>query len=267
MAHRTPIRILAWSALGGQALFVAAWLVAGALEGGYSHLDSGISALAREAASNPGLMIAGFLVLGASLAALGVALAFALPRRPASVVAAGLFVLAGVAYAALGPFQVECDMASERCRDLWDAGALASEHAIHLWLGVAATPLLVGSVYAVSRALWASPAAAAALAAANAGFWLAVATWALLLTGDGVPDGLVQRLGPARSARVGGGRGRRPAAPHPAPAAAEPPDPAAAARLPRPRVVRRRRARAAAPVPGPLLRPAARCPPALDLDQ
>jgi hypothetical membrane protein len=62
--------------------FIASWIVAGALQHGYSHLDSGVSVLGAKNAANPLIVNAGLVVLGLSLAALGVALVSVLPRRP-----------------------------------------------------------------------------------------------------------------------------------------------------------------------------------------
>jgi hypothetical protein len=111
----------------------------------------------------------GLPLLGASLVALGVAVALVLPRRPASATAAGLFAASGIAF------------------------AVASLD--YKWLGLAATALLLLTPYAISRALWPSPVAAAALAGGNVGFWLAAGTWTLLLLGDDGTRDVVRPLG------------------------------------------------------------------------
>src|SRR3954453_18644609 len=84
-------RRLVWIALAGQVLFVVSWIVAGALEPGYSHLDQAVSELGAKNAAHPLIVNAGLIVFGLSFVALGVALARVLPSR----LAAGLFVAAG----------------------------------------------------------------------------------------------------------------------------------------------------------------------------
>src|SRR4051812_38144627 len=89
----TGARKLAWFALAGQVLFVASWVVAGALEPGYSHADQGVSELGARTAEHPLIVNAGLVVFGLTFVALGVALLAVLPAR----VAAALFVGAGIA--------------------------------------------------------------------------------------------------------------------------------------------------------------------------
>jgi hypothetical protein len=193
--HRSAVRTLVWFALGAQVAFVASWVLAGALDDGYSHVRFGVSALAGEFAEHPGIVMVGLALLGGSLVALAIALVAVLPRRPASIVAAALFAAAGAVLVASGPVQLECSMTLEPCRDAFYAGALDGEHTAHLWLSLAATVFLVATPYAISRALWPSPVAAAALAGANIGFWLAVAIWAATSLPDSGAPGLVQRAG------------------------------------------------------------------------
>jgi hypothetical protein len=92
-AHRlAPLaRPFAWAALAGQLVFVLAWIVAGALEPGYSHVEQGISELAARDATNPWIVGAGIVVLGLSIAALAPGVLAVLPRRRATVLAAALF--------------------------------------------------------------------------------------------------------------------------------------------------------------------------------
>src|SRR4051812_46468787 len=67
-------RKLAWAALAGQVVFIASWVVAGALEPGYSHLDQGVSELGARTASHAWIINAGLVVFGLTFVALGVAL-------------------------------------------------------------------------------------------------------------------------------------------------------------------------------------------------
>src|SRR2546423_3387094 len=94
-----PIRQLAWLAIAGQVAFVAAWVIAGALEPGYSAFDQAISELGARNAAHPWLMNTGFVILGLAIAALGPCLLAVLPRRRAARVAGGLFAVAGLAMA------------------------------------------------------------------------------------------------------------------------------------------------------------------------
>jgi hypothetical protein len=177
------MRRLAWAAIAAQFLFVASWLVAGAMEDGYSHARSGVGVLAREGAANPAIVIGGLVVLGLSFIALAAALAGTLPRRAASSVAVTLFACVGVAYALTGVVRLQCDLQVAGC----EAGA-------HGWIGLVASVLLALTPYAISRALWASPAAAAALAAGNVGLWLGAGIWAAMLSVEGA-GGVFERFG------------------------------------------------------------------------
>src|SRR4051812_48511641 len=67
---RSSIRSLAWFALAAQALFVIAWVVAGALQPGYSHAESAVSALAAKGAAHPWIVMVALTLLGLSALAL-----------------------------------------------------------------------------------------------------------------------------------------------------------------------------------------------------
>jgi uncharacterized protein DUF998 len=190
---RSTVRGLAWAALAGQLVFIASWIVAGALEPGYSHLDNYVSALGGKHAAHPWIVNAGILVLGASVVALGVAVLQALPRRRAAVVAALLFAGAGVALGLEGVFRVDCSFASQHCEDLWRAGRLSWETDAHLWAGSVGQLLFALTPFAIARALWPSPVAAASLAAGLYGLAFGVAVF--FLGGSGSAGGLVQRTG------------------------------------------------------------------------
>lgn len=188
-------RALAWAALAGQVAFIAAWIVAGALEPGYSHLEEGVSALGADNALNPAIVNAGLVIIGASFAALGPALLGVLPRRPAAAFAVALFVASGAALALSGLLPLDCGMAvDERCRAQWRAGELSWQHDAHLWSGLVAEVLLASTPFALARALWPGPVAAAAVACGAIG--LLISAVFLALHGvDDAPAGLVQRAG------------------------------------------------------------------------
>jgi hypothetical protein len=128
--------------------------------------------------------------------AAGVALLAALPRRPARTIAAGLFIASGIAFALTGVLNLDCGMAvDQRCEDLWHAGRLSWQHDAHLWAGFASELLFVLTPFAIGRALWPSPVAAAALTSGVFGavYWLV--TGFGLGHAEGVAEGLVQRIG------------------------------------------------------------------------
>ena len=47
------MRGLVWIAVAGQVLFMVAWIVAGAIDRGYSHLDEGVSGSAPRTRPTP----------------------------------------------------------------------------------------------------------------------------------------------------------------------------------------------------------------------
>ena len=72
--RRATTRALVWVAFAGQLAFVASWVIAGALDPGYSHLEAGVSVLAARTAEHPWIVTAGLIALGLAIAALGAAL-------------------------------------------------------------------------------------------------------------------------------------------------------------------------------------------------
>jgi hypothetical protein len=187
-------RALAWFAMAGQVAFVLSWIVAGALEPGYSHLEYGVSALGSESARHPWIVNAGTVLMGLSIAALGPGVLSTLPRRRARVVAALLFALAGLAFALGGLFQLDCPLLPDSaCAQRSSAGLLSTEHYLHLWLGLAFDVLFLATPFTVARALWGRPSGAAALAAGVFG----LAVFAAIFAGHTEDSvlGLMQRLG------------------------------------------------------------------------
>jgi hypothetical protein len=180
-----------WLAFAGQALFVASWIVAGALEPRYSHLQQAISELAAKAAAHPGIVTAGIVALGASLVALAVALARVLPRRSALPVA--LFAAVGGLILLTALFPLDCGLTVDRaCRALWHAGRLSWQHDGHLWGSLAAELIVVLTPFALARSLWPGTAAAQALACGAIG--LGIVAVSLIAYGlPGAANGLIQR--------------------------------------------------------------------------
>lgn len=194
LTARGPARRLAWLAIVGQIVFVATWVLAGALEPGYSHVEQYISELGARDAEHPALMNAGLLVLGLSIAALAPALLATLPSRPASRVAAGAFAVAGAAMVANAILPLDCGLSDQACVDRLDAGELSWQSYAHLWSGLAFNLAFVITPLAIARALWPRHAALLALLAAVSALPILAATMAGENLADGAA-GLSQRLG------------------------------------------------------------------------
>lgn len=188
------MRGLAWFALVGQAVFVVSWVVAGALDPGYSHAESGVSALAAEDAEHPWIVSGGLVVLGLSIGALGPAVLGVLPRRPASRMAAVLFVAAGAFMASVAAFPIECDFSSAACEARYEDVGLSWQTSAHLWVSWAFDLAFVGTAFAIGRALWPGPVAATAIWAALTGITVLVLSFAFYETVGG-GGGIVQRFG------------------------------------------------------------------------
>ena len=186
-------RGLAWAAIAGQLAFTVGWIVAGALDPGYSHLRSGVSALAADDAAHPWIVTAGIVVLGLSIAALGPAVAAVLPRRTAATVAGVAFVLSGLVIVLVAVFPVGCDLSESACEARFDAGRLSTATDVHLWLGLVYDVVFLVTPFALARALWPRPAAALSLGAGLFGIAIGLA----LFPGEQVDDlgGLFQRFG------------------------------------------------------------------------
>jgi hypothetical protein len=180
-----------WASFAGQAGFVASWLIAGAAQPHYSHLEQSISELAARTAAHPWIETTGVVLLAAAVAALAGALALVLPRRRGLPVA--LFAGAAAVFLVLAFTRLDCaPTVDARCHALQDAGALSTGHYVHAWSSLLADLFLLATPFALAYALW--PGTAAAQVLACGGFGLAIAavtipTWFV----DGTADGLVQR--------------------------------------------------------------------------
>lgn len=191
MGGRSSIRSLVWLAFAGQLMFVVAWIVAGALEPSYSHVEEGVSPLAARDAEHPWIVTAGIVALGLSFVALAAALFGALSRRRLLPVA--LFGLAGVAIVLAAAFPLDCGFAEERCRSMWEEGELSWQTDAHLWADLVSQALLVLTPFALARALWPTTWGLAALVCGAVGLGLEalfVATWG----DDGAAEGLFARI-------------------------------------------------------------------------
>lgn len=192
---RRMARRLAWLALAGQVVFVAAWVVAEALDPGYSPGKQPIDELAARFAAHPWIAIAGFVALGLSIAALGPALLAVLPRRRASRVAAVLFAVGGAAVVLHAVLPLDCSLSvDQHCRAQWDAGKLSWQSYAHVGAGVLFDLAFVLTPFAIARALWPAPAATLALTCGTSGIVILGAV-VVGARGAGGPDGVVQRVG------------------------------------------------------------------------
>jgi hypothetical protein len=202
------IRVLAGVAIAAQVVFVASWVVAGAMEPAYSGARSTVSALAARGAAHPWIVVVGLAVLGAGVLALAGALALALPARAASAVAVAAFAVVGAGLVVAAFVRLPCDPAVGPCGG-----------GVH---GVAATVAelaLVASPFVLAWALSPGPWSRYALVAGMAGLGFAFAF-------AGAPAGTAERavlslgqvwfvvvaLGVVRST---GHRGRAGASPRP----------------------------------------------------
>jgi hypothetical protein len=188
------MRTLATAALVAQVAFVVAWIVAGALQPGYSHSHWYVSELGAATARHPWIVNTAIVTLGLGIAALGVALRMALPRSRASTWTAVLFVVAGMTLAAAGPVNLDCMPTERACEHAWKAGELSWQTDGHMWLSFVGQILFSLTPFLIARALWPSPAAALALAAGATGLAIGVVSFALEDGRGGFPDGLVQRF-------------------------------------------------------------------------
>jgi hypothetical membrane protein len=187
-------RPLTWAALAGQLVFVASWIVAGALDPGYSHLEQGVSELGAGDAENAWIVNAGIVVLGLSIAALAPGLLAVLPRRRAALVAAALFAVAGLLLALGGVFPLDCGLSQDRCVDRWEAGELSWQHDTHLWMGLGFDLAFVLTPFALARSLWPRPSGLLALSAGIDGVVI-LAIFQVLGASDVAAWGLAQRVG------------------------------------------------------------------------
>src|SRR2546421_8830660 len=188
------VRLLPRLAIAGQVIFIAAWIVAGALQSGYSHIHAGISVLGARDAAHPWIVNTGFVVLGLSILALAPCVLAVLPRRSATRFAAAMFVVAGLTIALVAAFPVDCDLGTGACKARFDAGLLSWRTDVHLWLVLVFDLAFLATPFALARALWPRPVAAASLASGLFRVGLTLATIGAT-SGAGAPDGLVQRIG------------------------------------------------------------------------
>ena len=195
---RPGLRTLAGLAVAGQLAFVAAWLVAGALEPGYSHVQQTITELGARSAEHPWLGRAAFVVLGLSLAALAPAMHALLPQSRARLAAAAGFSVAGFSLVLAGLLPVDCPATVDAaCERALRAGDAPWETYAHGWAGVLSRLALLVTPFAVAAALWPRPAGVLALGAGAIGLVLGVLGVAFWWSGaafDSEVAGLAERV-------------------------------------------------------------------------
>jgi hypothetical membrane protein len=192
--NRRQVRVLAWTAIAAQAVFVLGWLLGWALEGGYSPVRDYISELGRDGARAPWTFEVSVVIWSAGFAALAVALAPALRGRPWSRLAPALFGIAGVLAILLVAFRLDCATTmSHTCKAMSNAGTLSWHNYAHDWTGVALEAGLWLTPFALARAAWPSRLARLLLLGGAAMGVVIGVVWATGV-GEGPVAGLVQRL-------------------------------------------------------------------------
>ena len=190
----STIRRLAWLVVLGQALFIASWIVAGALDPGYSALQQSVSELGGTFAEHAWIAKAGFVVFGISIAALAPALLHVLPSGRARVVAAVLFGLCGLAMASIAFLPIDCSFGTnDRCDELLSSGALSWQTEAHVWISLGLRLALVATPFALAAALRPRPISGAAIGAGIFGLAFGLATFGWSGAGDD-PYGLIDRI-------------------------------------------------------------------------
>jgi hypothetical protein len=156
-AVRGRVRALACLAIAAQVVFVAGWIIAGALEPGYSPTRSYVSELGRRGAAHPWIFDLSVVVWGVGFIALGVALAPALRPRRWARVAPALFVFAGICAILDAPLRLDCATTiSHLCRAQQQAGSLSWREYGHIWASFGIEGGLLLTPFALARSLWPS---------------------------------------------------------------------------------------------------------------
>ena len=154
-AARARVWVLAWYAVAAQALFVAGWILAGALEPGYSPVRMYVSELGRRGAAHPWIFDVSVALWGLGFIGLGIALLPVLRTRPWRHVAPSLFVLAGVCALLDGPLRLDCaSTISHLCRARETAGTLSWREYGHVWASFVIEASLLLTPFALARSLW-----------------------------------------------------------------------------------------------------------------
>jgi hypothetical membrane protein len=135
------VRILSLGGVAGPVLFTVVVIICGALRPDYSHATQFISELGARGTSRAALMnFAGFVPTGMLLASFGVSLAFLLPRRPVSVLAAACMTFFGVGLTFAGIYS--CDPGCPHHNASWEATLHERVSAVTFLFGIGGSALL-----------------------------------------------------------------------------------------------------------------------------
>ena len=156
-AARRRTWLLAWAAILAQVVFVAGWVLAGALEPRYSAVRQYISELGRHGAAHPWIFVTFVGIWGLGFIALAVALVPSLHTRPWPLAMPLMFVLAGVCAILVGPLHMDCSpTVSAVCKSREAAGLLSWHHYAHEWVSLAIKVSLLLTGFAFARSAWPS---------------------------------------------------------------------------------------------------------------
>lgn len=163
-----PTAALSAVAIAGQLAFVAAWVIGGWLEPGYSAADQTVSELAAGGAANPWVLWLGLLALSLSDGAVALLLRDRIGlvgRLPAA-----MFGVAAVVVLAILALPLDCMTSGDpACAARVDAGAVSWRHSAHNAAAVSVQLLLVATPFAVAWGLRGDPLARWALLAGVVG--------------------------------------------------------------------------------------------------
>lgn len=181
-------------AVAGQLAFVAAWVVAGRLEPGYSATDQTVSELAAGGAANPWIVGLGLLALSLSDGSMALLLRQRLGldgRLPAT-----MFALAAAGVLVILALPLDCMSGGDAaCAARVDAGDVSWQHGGHNVAAVTTQLILVATPFAVAWGLRGRPLARVAFAAGVVGVVGVATVLAVALSGPGEPGyGIYQRV-------------------------------------------------------------------------
>jgi len=143
--------VLGWVAVVGPVGFTIAWIVAEAVQEGYSPRQDYLSELAALDAQHVWIMITGFLLFGAGAAALGVGLAGATTGRPARI-GSTLVVIGGLGIIVAGLARTDCRIRFPACEARFKSGDLSWHAVIHEIAGLVLSLTLIAAPLVLARA-------------------------------------------------------------------------------------------------------------------
>jgi hypothetical protein len=177
---RRSTRLLAWSAILAQVVFLGGWVLAGALEAHYSPVRQYISELGRDGAAHPWIFTTFLVAWGLGFVALAVAIVPSLRSRSWPLAMPLFFVLAGVCAILVGPLRMDCSLITNAaCKSRWAAGAVSWHFYAHVWLSEGIKVSLLATGFAFARSAWPSRLARLVLSGAIVLLVAGIVTYAL----------------------------------------------------------------------------------------